>query len=348
MRTVLTASLIAFAAPAAADVPNVVTDIAPVHSLVASVMEGVGEPYLLIEPGVSPHHYALKPSEARKISNADVVFWIGEEDTPWLGETVETLAPDAMSVEMLDLEGSILLPVREGGNFAPHDHGGEGHDHVDGHDEHDHVDGHDDHDHADGHGDHDHADGHDDHAQAAGHDDHDHAAHGTDPHAWLDPRNAQTWLRAIAEILAEADPENAVAYRANAERTAEELGTLDVTIAVRLKDTPRGFITFHDAYQYFENRFDIRARGALSASDAVEPGPARVAALREMVQREGVSCLFAEPQFNPRQVATLAEDLNLRTGTLDPIGAQLEPGPALYGRLVTGIADALMVCLNGE
>ena len=121
-----------------------------------------------------------------------------------------------------------------------------------------------------------------------------------------------------------------------------------MTIAVRLKDTPRGFITFHDAYQYFENRFDIRARGALSASDAVEPGPARVAALREMVQREGVSCLFAEPQFNPRQVATLAEDLNLRTGTLDPIGAQLEPGPALYGRLVTGIADALMVCLNGE
>lgn len=381
MRHALTVSLIALAAPAFADVPRVVTDIAPVHSLVAEVMAGVGTPDLLIEQGASPHHYALKPSEARMLSDADIVFWIGTVDTPWLGETLQTLAPDAVSVEMLEVPETILLPVREGENFAAHDHGDEAHDHAGhdddahDHDEHDHEDeakGHAE-DHADdahaddhaGHGHDDHAgeadhaahEG-DDHAQADAaahdHDAHDHAAHddghghgAVDPHAWLDPRNGQIWLRHIAEVLAEADPANAVAYRANAEAAAEALATLDVTIAVRVKDTPGGFITFHDAYQYFENRFDMPAHGALSASDAVEPGPARVAALRDMVKREGIRCLFTEPQFNSRQVAMLAEDLDLRTGTLDPIGAQLEPGPQLYPRLITGIADALMVCLNG-
>lgn len=350
MRHALTASLIALAAPAVAEVPRVVTDIAPVHSLVAEVMEGVSTPDLLIEPGASPHHYALKPSEAQMLSEADVVFWMGEADSPWLGETLETLAPDAASVEMLEVPETILLPVRKGETFAAHDHGDGEHGHEDDDHDHDEDDDHAGHGHADHAEDEDHA-AHDgeDHAHADEAHDHDDHAHGAvDPHAWLDPRNGQVWLRHIAEVLAEADPANAVAYRANAEAAAEALVMLDATIAERLDDTPGGFITFHDAYQYFENRFDMHAHGALSASDAVEPGPARVAALRDMVKREGIRCLFTEPQFNPRQVATLAEDLNLRTGTLDPIGAQLEPGPQLYPRLITGIADALMVCLNGE
>jgi len=330
MRITLAASLIALAAPALADVPQVVTDIAPVHSLVSEVMEGVGTPALLIEPGVSPHNYAMRPSEAKMLSEADVVFWVGEAYTPWLEKTLATLAPQADHVELLELPDTILLPVREGEGFEPHLHGLEegGQQQPEA-------------EHAD-HEDHDHA-GHEAHAD---HETRDHELDEIDPHAWLDPRNAQSWLRSIAETLSDLDPANAVAYRANAEKAAERLATLDVTIAVRLKDTPGGFITFHDAYQYFENRFGMHAKGALSASDAVEPGPARIAALRDLVREEGVTCLFTEPQFNPRQVATLAGDLNLRTGTLDPIGAQLDPGPDLYFRLVTGIADALMVCLN--
>lgn len=341
MRHDLIAALLVLAAPAAADVPHVVTDIAPVHSLVSQVMAGVGTPELLIEPGASPHHYAMKPSEAGMLSEADVVFWIGEAQSPWLEDTLGTLAPDAVTVEMLEVPGTHILPVREGELFPAHEHDGGDHEeagHAD-HDGHDH-DGHDDH----AAEDHD-EDGHDDHAA----EDHDgHAHDGVDPHAWLDPRNAQVWVTRIGEVLAEADPENSVTYRSNAETVVEKLAALETAIAERMGRTPGGFVTFHDAYQYFEDRFDMHAHGALSPSDAIEPGPARLAALRDMIKREGVKCLFAEPQLNPRQVATLAEDLNLRTGTLDPIGAQLDPGPDLYTRLVTGIADALMVCLNSE
>jgi len=142
---------------AMADVPRVAVDIAPVHSLVARVMEGVGTPDLIVQPGASPHEYSLRPSEAAALQEADLVVWMGAGLTPWMEGAVATLAEDAAVMTLLEADGTVLLDFREGALF-------EAHSHDDGdHDDHDHEGDHD-HDHDD------HAHDHDDH-------DHDHADH---------------------------------------------------------------------------------------------------------------------------------------------------------------------------
>ena len=123
-RKLLTLSLTAtlMGGTAYADTPQVAVDIAPVHSLVARVMDGVGMPDLIIQPGASPHEYSLRPSEAAALQNSDLVFWIGPDLTPWLTDTIETLAKDASVTSLLDLDGTVQLDFRESALFEVHDH----------------------------------------------------------------------------------------------------------------------------------------------------------------------------------------------------------------------------------
>ncbi len=318
---------------AIADVPAVAVDIAPVHSLVARVMQGVGEPSLIVKPGASPHEYSLRPSEANALQEADLVFWMGEDLTPWMENAVETLATNAAVTTLLEVDETNLLEFREGALFEAHDHD----DHEDeDHDDHDH----DEHAEKD---EHDHEE-HDDHAGHEGHEGHDHGEH--DPHAWLSPQNASAWLNVIAAQLSAADPENAGTYFANAAEGRAELETL-VSDVDAILDPVRGgsFVVFHDAYQYFEADFDFAASGAISLGDASDPSPARIAEIQERIQEEGVDCVLAEPQFNPGLVATVLDGTEASTGVIDPLGAALEPGAGLYPLLITNMAQTLADCL---
>ncbi len=348
---------------AMADVPNVAVDIAPVHSLVARVMDGVGEPSLIVQPGASPHEYNLRPSEAAALQEADLVFWIGEDLTPWMENAVETLAGGAGVTTLLEADGTTLLDFREDALFEAHDHGDDeehddhGHeDHGDDHkDEHAHDDhddhkdehGHDDHDH-DKEDDHAHDDhGHEEHADHDDHDGHEGHAHGDyDPHAWLSPANASTWLNVIAAQLSAADPENAGKYFENAAAARAEMEALSAEIAETLAPVKGGrFIVFHDAYQYFENDFDFPASGAISISDASDPSPARIAEIQARIRDEGIDCVLAEPQFNSGLIATVLEGTEANTGVIDPLSTELEPGPALYPQLLRNMANTLAECL---
>ena len=347
-------SVLGLASAASAEVPSVAADIPPVHSLVSIVMDGLGTPDLLVQPGASPHGYSLRPSEAAALNRADAVFWIGASLEPWLEGSIEALAGEAHVIELMEAEGTTELEFREGATFEAHSHDHEGHDHE-GHDhDHDHE-GHDHEDHAEhGHGDHDH-EGHDHEAHA--HDDHDHAHdehaheghdhHGHDPHAWLDPENARAWLDVIAAELSELDPDNADTYRANAAVGKADLEALIGEISAQI-DTVRGanFIVFHDAYQYFENRFDFPASGSITLGDASDPSPARIEEIQRKVGQLGVTCAFAEPQFNPDLVATVFRGTDARTGIMDPLGANLEPGADLYGQLLRNLAAGLTDCLG--
>ncbi|WP_120632071.1 zinc ABC transporter substrate-binding protein [Ruegeria sp. EL01] len=368
---------------AVADVPNVAVDIAPVHSLVARVMEGVGTPDLIVPPGASPHEYNLRPSEAAALQNADLVFWLGEDLTPWMEGAVDTLADGATVTTLLESDGTVLLDFREGALFEAHDHGddddhgdedhaGHGsHDHEGdhGHDEHTEDDGHadhdhdehakdEDHDHGDEHtkdeerahddGDDDHTDGddhdHEKHDEHEGHDDHGHGAH--DPHAWLSPENAGVWLNVIAAQLSSADPENAGTYFANAATARKEMDALSMEVSATLEPVRGGtFVVFHDAYQYFENAFDFPASGAISLSDASDPSPARIAEIQGRIRDEGIDCVLAEPQFNQGIIETVLDGTEANTGVIDPLGSDLEPGPALYPQLIQSMAKTLAECL---
>ena len=169
-----------------------------------------------------------------------------------------------------------------------------------------------------------------------------------DGHLWLDPANAAAAATAIAATLGKADPGHAAAYAANATAFAAELATLTASLDAELAPV-RGkpFIVFHDAYQYFEHRFAIPAAGSVALHDAVAPGTARVAAIRDRVRDEHVVCAFTEPQFQPKLLATIIEGTDVRTAILDPLGASLTPGPDLYPALLHNLADSLAACLAG-
>ncbi|MGR3563709.1 MAG: zinc ABC transporter substrate-binding protein [Heliomarina sp.] len=343
------------AAPAIAETPQVATDIAPIHSLVAMVMGDLGTPDLIVTPGASPHTYALRPSQARALQNADLVVWVGPELTPWLSKPLASLSDSASELALLKVDGLELLEFRdhferaEGGADHGHDdhdheeHEHDGHDHADhDHDDHDHDDhDHDDHDHAE----HDHEEhDHDEHAE------HDHAEgghhhEGTDPHAWLDPEIARAWLAAIATELAELDPDNAETYATNAASADKALEELESRMTGQLESLGSiEFVTLHDAFQYFEHRFDIHSTGAVSLGDAADPGPARLKQFREKVTAGGLSCAFAEPQFDTRLLDAMLDGQGIEIKTLDPLGSALQPGPALYPQLLEEMAETIVSC----
>jgi zinc transport system substrate-binding protein len=355
-RTLLTLSLGAtlMGGAAFADVPRVSVDIAPVHSMVARVMDGLGTPDLIMRQGSSPHEYSLRPSEAQALQDADLVFWVGAGLSPWLVDAIATLAGDADATELMEAPGTIELEFRSNALFEKHDHDSHADEAENGHDGH--ADGHDDHadeDHADkeghahdddqAHDDHDHDKEHKEHAGHDGHEGHAHGAH--DPHAWLSPSNAMTWMNVIAGQLSAADPENAGTYFANAAAGRAEIEGLIAEVNATLAPV-RGtqFIVFHDAYQYFENDFDFSAAGAISLSDASDPSPARIAEIQARIAEQGIDCVLAEPQFNPGLVATVLDGTNAKTGVIDPLGSDLEPGQALYPQLIRNMANTLAAC----
>ena len=318
-------SSLALTSAALADAPTVAVDIPPVYSLVATVMEGVGTPDLIVQQGASPHGYSLRPAEAEALQNADVVFWVSEELEPWLERSIDSLAADALSVQLMEAEGATELVSRSGATFEKHSHGDEEGEEGEDHDHEDHADA--DHDHED--------EGHD-------HDEHDHGAH--DPHSWLDPQNAIVWLGVIAEDLSEVDPENAETYAKNAAEGKAQLEALVADVSGELKDFTTNFIVFHDAYQYFENRFGISAAGSIRLSDATDPSPARIADIRDKVAELDITCAFAEPQFNPGLLETVFAGTDAKVGVLDPLGSGLDLGPNLYPQLIRDVADGLASC----
>ena len=354
-RLLTTVSTITFLSTSSvlADVPKVVTDIAPVHSLVSRVMDGIGAPDLIVPNEASPHDYRLRPADAEAIENAKLVFWMGEGLTPWMERALTALGNDANVVELLALNETEALPFREGALFEAHDdhddHDKEHDDHDDHDKEHDDHDDHDDHDKEhddhDDHDDHDHDkehDDHDDHDDHAGHD------HGEfDPHAWLSTKNAKTWLNVIAAKLSSLDPENAGTYFANANEARSEIDALDDEVNKMLNPVRSGkFIVFHDAYQYFEAVYDFPASGAISLGDASDPSAARIAEIAARIKNENIKCVLSEPQFNTGLVKTVMGGTDATTEVIDPLGFGIEPGSSLYPKLIRAMAQSLVNCLK--
>jgi len=296
-------------------VPKVVTDIPPVQSLVAAVMEGLGTPEMLLGKGASPHSYALKPSQAQAVSEAGLVIWVGPALTPWLDKAVDLRPEGAPLLTLLEADGTHR---QDYGATGGHDHAAEEADH-----------------------------GHEG-ATVAGHDEHDHVHSGLDPHAWLDPANGKAWARAIAAELARLDPDNAATYAANADKAIAAIDAADTQAAALLapvKDRP--FVAFHDAYGYFAGHYGLTSAGTIALGDAAAPGAQHLSELRAKITSGGVVCIFPEAQHDPALAAQMAEGTGLRVGaTLDPSGSASEAGPAAYPALLTTLAASIADCLG--
>lgn len=326
--TLASASLLAVSAFAAQATPKVVVSIKPIHSLAASLMKGVGEPELLVDGVASPHTYQMKPSDASRLQNADVIFWVGHDMEKFLEKPLETLGGQARILELDALPGLLKLPTRESGTFEPHDHAEEGHEHADaGHEEAGHA------------------------HEGEGHEDHDGHDHGeeVDLHLWLNTGNAKLMAAAMTKMLVQADPEHAQTYEKNQSDLDARLDLLATEIKAELqpvKDKP--FIVFHDAYQYYEKEFGVKVAGSITVSPETMPGAARLKEIHAKVAELNSTCVFAEPQFEPKLVQVVLEGTNAKSGVLDPEGGSYEKGEALYGDMMLGIARSLKDCLAAK
>ena len=315
---------------------NVVTTIKPLHSLVSSVMKGVGEPSLIIEGTNNPHTFVFKPSHAKMIEEADIIFWIGEDLEAFMEKPLDSLAEKAQVISFMELSSIEKLKFREKNIFDDHDG------HEDEHEGHEDEDDH-------GHKDDDHDDDHDGHEdEHEGHDDdhndaHAHAHGEFDAHIWLDPVNAKKMVLEIAHELSDLDPNNKVKYENNANATIKSLDELvDSNKKILSKDI--SYVVFHDAYQYFEKRFGVIPAGALTLNPDVLPGAKQIADIQDVINDKGIKCIFSEPQYNPKIIETIGNDMKISTGVMDPLGAYIDAGPSMYSDLINGIANSIKDC----
>lgn len=313
-RSLVMAALVAVlpALPAFAQGPIVVTDIPPVHALVAQVMGDLGTPVLLLERGADEHDFQLRPSQMQSIADAGLIIWIGPELTPWLDRA--TLGATVPMLALLDAPGTLTQPFGATGEPDP---------------EHDHTD--------------------EQAPEATAKDDHDHDHGTTDPHVWLNPQNAALWLPMIAADLARVDPDNAAIYAANATAAADQITALDAEIAATLAPiASRPFVTYHNAYGYFAAHYGLNYAGALANGEAAEPGAAHLVALQALLSEKSVRCVFPEAQHDPALAARLIEGTPAVMGdALDPVGSTLDAGPDAYANLLRGLAATLVTCLKG-
>ena len=291
---------------------KVVTTIKPLHSLISRIMETRGEPQLIIEGTNNPHTFVFKPSHAKMIEEADIVFWIGENLEAFMEKPLNSLAKDTKKIAFMDSESIEKLKFREENIF-------------DDNDDHDDHDGHD--------------DEHDDHA--GHHDGHNHGEF--DVHIWLDPENAKEMVKIIRDELIKIDPEGQRQYSVNAAGATLELDNLINNVEKELsKDV--SYIVFHDAYQYFETRFGVKSAGALTLNPDVLPGAKQIADVQDLISDKGIKCIFSEPQYNPKIIETIGNDMNISTGVMDPLGAFIDAGPTMYVELINGIANSIKEC----
>ena len=453
---------------------KVVASIKPIHSLASYLMDGVAKPDLIVDGYASPHGFAMKPSHAKMLQDADIVFWVGEDLENFLEKPLDSIAAKAEKIEFMDVKGLIKLKFRERNIFDDHDDHGHGdhddHAKKDDHDDHGHgahafewaglfelkagtykwsfakVDGDyadpamkmvilsahdieeveeaaekllesetveakkdgevlvaknnsyslnfdankdvsvfdvkiakdgkyafftehmpfefeanehffkdlagkdlepiaqepegDGHDH--GHGEHAKKEGgHDDHDDHDGHEGHHHGEF--DPHIWLDPINASAILKEMTEHLIENDSKNASKYKNNLNKALKDIDKLTADVKSELNQSVAS-IVFHDAYQYFEERFNVNILGAFTVNTDVMPGAEQLAEIREIIEHDNVACVFSEPQFNPDIIKAVAKDMNIKTGVVDPLGATLKPGKNLYFDLIRNMSASFKGC----
>jgi zinc transport system substrate-binding protein len=271
---------------------RVAATVKPLHSLVAGVMEGAGQPELVLTGSESPHHYSLRPSERRTLGDATLVFWIGPQFETFLSRMMEDHAGQR-HIALIETAGLETLPART--------------------------------------------------ADVADESD----AH-PDPHIWLSVNNARVMIDEIAKQLIDLDPGQQQLYQRNRDAMLARLDALDQELHTQLDDLHSPFLTFHDAFQYFEHDYRLHNAGFVNNSEELPPGAHHVHELIELIDREHIGCLFYDAPTQPVLVKTLQRGHNLDAVELDPLGLRLHPGTGLWFTLMRNIASGFAGCLHTQ
>lgn len=296
-----------FVASAQAEV-RVLTSIKPLQLIAAAVQDGVGAPEVVLPPGASPHHYALRPSDVRRVRDADLLYWVGADLENFLPRVLNNRQKPQVAVQ--DLPG---MALRHFGD-SHEEHAGHGEDHAD---------------------------------EDLGHD-HDHRPGSLDAHLWLSPVNAKVIAARMAADLSALDAANAARYAANLQAFEQRLDALDGRIRPQLAALQgKPYFVFHEAFDYFEAAYGLKHAGVFSVLTEVQPGARHVAAMRERLQAAGPSCVFSEPPLRPRLAETLTAGLPVKLAELDALGGSLPVDATAYPLLLENLSNGLSECLNG-
>ena len=287
---------------------EVLTTIKPLGFIAAAITDGVSEPKVLLPTGASPHDFSLRPSDIRSINSADLVVWVGPELE---GFMAKPLANHPHALTLTQVEGMPLF------NYATQDSHGS-------HDDHDHA--------AHEHGDHD-----------EGHEGHHHE--GVDPHIWLGPTQAKVIAKAIASELGKLDPANQARYDANLAAFDAKVDAKDKVIAGQMKAVnEKGYFVFHEAYGYWERHYGMSSEGHFTVSPERRPGAKTLVDIRKALEEKQASCIYAEPQFSPAVIESVARNTGAKVLLLDEVGEQVPLGPDGYPQFMQQLADAFAQC----
>ncbi|PTT48608.1 zinc ABC transporter substrate-binding protein ZnuA [Aeromonas sp. HMWF016] len=285
---------------------EVLTTIKPLGFIAAAITDGVSEPKVLLPTGASPHDFSLRPSDIRSIREADLVVWVGPELEGFMSK------PLANHPHVLTLTQVPGIPLF---NYAT----------KDSHDGHQH----------DEHAAHEHGD--------EGHEGHHHE--GIDPHIWLGPMQAKVIAKAIASEVGKLDPANQARYDANLAAFDAKVDAKDKVIAGQMKAVnQKGYFVFHEAYGYWERHYGMSSKGHFTVSPERRPGAKTLVNIRKALEEKQASCIYAEPQFSPAVIESVARNTGARVLLLDEVGEQVPLGPDGYPQFMEQLASAFAQC----
>ena len=311
MNKVFLALGVSVLSPLALAKPVIATSIKPVSMVVAAIAGDKADIQQIVSSIASPHDFAMRPSDLKKITDADTVVWVGEALEKFLEKPLENAGKESNAIEWLALEGMQLHNFAEEHHHEEH----EGHEHHEEHDDHEHHEG------------------------------HDHS--GIDPHVWLSPDNALVLAKAVTNRLVSLDAANAEYYRDNLASFEKGLSAKDAEIRNALNKVNKvPYIVFHDGYSYFEQHYGLQNVGEITVSPERKPGAKKVAEIRHEIEENKVQCVFSEPQFSPAIVKTLLEGSDVKTAPLDPLGSQVKMGTNAYFSFLDSLSGQFLSCLG--
>ncbi len=291
----------------------VVASLKPLGFIASAIADGVTETQVLLPDGASEHDYSLRPSDAKRLQNADLVVWIGPEMEAFMDKSTQSISA-GKKVTIAQLDG--VKPLLMKGADDDGDEGAE-------------------------EGDHDHAHGEKGDA---------HHHHGEyNMHLWLSPEIARLSAVAIHDKLVELMPQSRARLDANLKDFEANLAATDKQVANELAPVKgKGYFVFHDAYGYYEKHYGLTPLGHFTVNPEIQPGAQRLHQIRTQLVEQKATCVFAVPQFRPAVVESVARGTNVRMGTLDPLGTNIQLSKESYPAFLTQLATQYASCLKGD
>ncbi len=278
---------------------QVLTTLAPLYSWAASVAGDLADVENLLPADVGPHEFQFRPRDLKKVQRAEIVILNGLGVETWLEKTLQNNSlgrPAPRVVRTSDgLAGELIYhsPSLKLERTDTKDDSDQSHSHP-----------------------------------------HSTGSEPPNPHVWLDPRFASHGVSNILAAFCERDPRHAAGYTRNATAYLEQLATLDADFRKLSSSlTNKSVVTFHDAFPYFARRYGFDLVGVIEEAPAVAPSPKYLSNLSRLITARNVRVIFTEPQYQPRLVRQLTQDLGITSAELDV----LETGRPSAGFYIEGM-----------